>query len=141
VLANPDGVVRPDLVPLHRALTGVERPDTALVWMSRPKVAALLSGLGGQDRPLTHELLDEFPADKTLAHLRAILVAVGALPTRDERLAKLERWITTTIDAQAEGMADPAVLIRHLRGLLAAGDAHPVTCRPSTSAAVTAAAS
>lgn len=129
VLANPDGVVRPDLVPLHRALTGVERPDTALVWMSRPKVAALLSGLGGQDRPLTHELLDEFPADKTLAHLRAILVAVGALPTRDERLAKLERWITTTIDARPE--ADQRRILHgyaiwhHLRRLRRRlGDAH-----------------
>ena len=48
----------------------------------------LASGTGR--RPLT-------PAGKPIAHLRSILVATGALPVRDEHLARLERWIARLI--------------------------------------------
>ena len=34
--------------------------------------------------------LDELPASQTLAHLRSVLVAVGALPARDEEMVRLE---------------------------------------------------
>lgn len=61
LLGDQVGVVRPDLAPLHQALSGIERPDTALVWMARPKVRQLLTGLGGDIRRLTHEILDELP--------------------------------------------------------------------------------
>jgi hypothetical protein len=60
--------------------------------MSRPKVRDLLADLGSDGRRLTHEIFDELPAGKTLAHLRSVLVAVGALPDRDECLARLELW-------------------------------------------------
>ncbi len=102
LLGDRAGAVRPDLAPLHQALSSVERPDTALVWMARPKVRELLSELGSQTRPLTNEILDELPADKTLAHMRSVLVAIGALPTRDERLVKLEHWITAAISARED---------------------------------------
>ncbi len=102
LLGDQNGAIRPDLAPLHQALSSVERPGTALAWMARPKVRALLTGLGGEDRRLTHEILDEFPADKTLAHLRSVLTAAGALPARDERLVKLERWITAAISARQD---------------------------------------
>ena len=102
LLGDRAGAVRPDLAPLHQALSSVERPDTALAWMARPKVRALLTGLGGEDRRLTHEILDELPAGKTLAHLRSVLAATGALPARDERLVKLERWITAAISARED---------------------------------------
>jgi hypothetical protein len=39
-----------------------------------------------------------------LDHLRSVLVATGALPDRDERLAKLGRWIAAAIN----GRVDPA---------------------------------
>jgi hypothetical protein len=96
------GVVRPGLAPLHQALSGTERPDTALVWLARPKVRQLLTELGGDIRRLTREILDELPADKTIAHLRSVLVAIGTLPSRDERLVKLERWITAALDTRED---------------------------------------
>jgi hypothetical protein len=52
--------------------------------------------------PLTHEVLDELPADKTLAHLRSVLVATGALPARDERLVALDAWITNAVHARTD---------------------------------------
>jgi hypothetical protein len=97
LLGDQAGAIRTGLAPLHRALAGIERPDTALAWIARPKVRDLLARLGNDDRELTQEILDELPASKTLAHLRSVLVATGALPARDERLASLERWITEVI--------------------------------------------
>jgi len=102
LLGDRAGGVRPGLAPLHQALSSVERPDTALAWMARPKVRELLSELGSQTRALTHEILDDLPADKTLAHLRSILAATGALPARDERMVKLEHWITAAISARED---------------------------------------
>jgi len=102
LLGDQNGVIRPDLALLHQVLSSVERPDTALAWTSRPRVCELLTELGGDHRRLTHEVLDELPAGKTIAHLRSVLVAVGTLPARDERLVKLERWITAAIQARED---------------------------------------
>lgn len=97
LLSGSTGLIRPDLALLHQAITQVDRPDTAMAWLNRPKVGDLLGELGSNDQPLTHEMLDALPAGKTLAHLRSVLVAIGALPARDERLAELERWTTAIL--------------------------------------------
>ncbi|MBB5152538.1 hypothetical protein [Saccharopolyspora phatthalungensis] len=85
-------------------MTGVTRPDSTLTWLSRSKVRELLAQIAGNTGPLTHEILDQLPDGKTLAHLRSILVATNVLPPRDERLTALERWITTTV----QNRTDPA---------------------------------
>lgn len=97
LLENGDGRVRPGLGPLLTAITGTERPDTAITWLRQPNVTGLLSAVGRQDKPVTHEALDEMPPGKTLAHLRAVLVATGILPGRDERLLRLERWVSEAV--------------------------------------------
>lgn len=94
--------LRDGLAAFHRALLAVERPDSALAWLARPKVRSLLEQIGQDTRPVTHELLDELPAGKTLAHLRSALVATGALPPRDERLVALESWIAQTVQARGD---------------------------------------
>ncbi|MCI2422880.1 site-specific integrase [Saccharopolyspora sp. K220] len=96
------GAFRDGLAAFHQALVAVERPDSALAWLARPKVRGLLEQIGQGTRPVTHELLDELPAGKTLAHLRSVLVATGALPPRDERLVALERWIARTIQSRGD---------------------------------------
>lgn len=53
-------------------------------------------------RPLTHATLDELPQSKTLAHLRAVLVATDALAVRDEHLIQLEAWITRTVTTRSD---------------------------------------
>jgi len=102
LLGGDNGTIRADLMPLHHALIQVERPDGAMGWLGRPKVSALLAELGADDRPLTHELLDELPADKTLAHLRSVLVATGALPARDDRIVVLERWTNEIVKGRTD---------------------------------------
>jgi hypothetical protein len=90
-LSDGTGTISSSLAPLHHALTIVERPSTVRTWLDLPPVRTLLTSLSQDPRPLTHEILDEFPASSTLAHLRSILVATSALPGRDERLVQLER--------------------------------------------------
>ncbi|MFI1401060.1 site-specific integrase [Streptomyces sp. NPDC020681] len=102
LLGGGSDTVSAELIPFHTALAGAERPDVALAWISRPNVRDLLTQMGCDDRPVTHEALDELPADKTLAHLRSVLVATGALPPRDERLVALENWITATLQNRTD---------------------------------------
>ena len=77
-------------------------PDVAIAWVSRSKARDLLGRIGRDERPVTHEVLDELPPGKVLAHLRSVLVATGTLPPRDERLVALEKWITETVQARSD---------------------------------------
>jgi hypothetical protein len=103
LLADPGtGRTRAGLEPLRQALADASRPATALGWMRRDKVRALLAGLAAGDRPLTHAALDELPDSKTLRHLRSVLVSSGALPGRDEILIRLERWIRQAVAGRTD---------------------------------------
>ncbi|MEU6019639.1 hypothetical protein ABZ826_38525 [Streptomyces sp. NPDC047515] len=62
----------------------------------------MLQQIGRDERPVTHDTLDELPTSKVLVHLRSVLVATGTLPSRDERLVALEKWITTTVQARTD---------------------------------------
>jgi hypothetical protein len=97
LLGDHTGQIRPELAPLYRNLAGDQHPATVLAWLDKPTGPAILRELAAGARPLTHAALDELPDGKPLEHLRAMLVATGALPARDEQLARLERWITRTI--------------------------------------------
>lgn len=102
LLADADGKVRPELQPLEEALLGVDRPATALNWLSRSAAISVLGELAAGTRPLTHAALDDLPASKTLSHLRAVLVATQALPARDEHLAQLDAWTTEFVAARRD---------------------------------------
>ena len=102
LLTAADGQVRPELQALRRALVGVDRPDTALSWLSRSGSVSVLGELANGARPLSHAALDLLPPSKTLAHLRAVLVATEALPGRDEHLARLEAWTARAVAARSD---------------------------------------
>ena len=131
-LSGGTGLISDSLAPQHHALTVVERPSTVRAWLDLPPVRTLLAGLSRDHRPLTHEILDEFPAGKTLAHLRSVLVATGALPARDERLLQTERWIASVIAARSDTGQRPILhgyaiwhVLRRLRQRLAAASTRP----------------
>ncbi|MFI2207907.1 site-specific integrase [Streptomyces sp. NPDC020192] len=102
LLGDSTGAIGPELAPFHKALTSAERPDVTLAWITRSKVRDLLKRIGRDERPVTHDVLDELPPGKVLAHLRSVLVATGALPFRDERLVALEKWTTATVQARTD---------------------------------------
>lgn len=92
----------PALEALRRALIDVDRPDSALRWLSQPHVGDVLGEVARGQRELSHEQLDDLPAGPALAHLRAVLIATAALPERDDRLADLERWVHAAVDARPD---------------------------------------
>ncbi|MFJ8015003.1 hypothetical protein [Streptomyces sp. NPDC096339] len=102
LLGGDTGTIREDLVPLYEALSGAERPTSTMFWLSGSKVSTLLRQIGRDERPVTHETLDELPAGKVLAHLHSGMVAIGALTARDERLIALESWITARVQARTD---------------------------------------
>ena len=89
--------IRAELRGLHDTLAGSERPNLVLAWLNKTAIASILREFGTGQRALSHAALDELPASKPVEHLRAILVATGTLPPRDEHLARLERWIERTL--------------------------------------------
>jgi hypothetical protein len=102
LLAGPDGAVLPPLGPLKEALAATDPPGTALRWLAKPQVAAVLSGIAAGERDLGHGELDRLEQTPVLAHLRSVLVATGTLPPRDERMARLERFAGDTISGRPD---------------------------------------
>jgi len=100
LLGDATGTIRPELQALHDNLVDYERPSTVLHWIAQPTVRSVLAELATGQRPLTHDLLDEVADTQPLRHLRSVLVATGALPARDEQLARIQRWVTQTINEQ-----------------------------------------
>jgi hypothetical protein len=131
LLAGPDGGTCPSPRPLREALAATDPPGTALRWLARPRVAAVLSGIAAGGRDLCHGELDRLEQTPVLAHLRSVLVATGTLPARDELMARLERFTAEALD----GRPDPdqrQILRRYatwhlLRRLRSRNNGRPVT--------------
>lgn len=81
------------LAGVRDAIVSSPRPRTALNWLRRGAGAPLLAALAEARIPLSHAGLDAQPAGRAVDYLRALLVAHGALPERDEALARLERRV------------------------------------------------
>jgi len=134
---GPDGqALPPGLRALRRELAGAEHPGTAMRWLTKPSAAApILAGLAAGRIALTHEALDELPGTPSLAHLRQTLVAVGALPGRDEEMIRLEAFLAALLDAQPDTGRRRVLrryliwhLVRRLRGR---NDGKPATRQQS----------
>ncbi|MGO3180707.1 MAG: hypothetical protein ACTIJR_14330 [Brevibacterium linens] len=113
-LTGPDGVIRPELKPVRDALTELERPRSLLTnWHDLASLRLLTSIARGQV-DLSHDALDARPQMFSVTYLRAMLVAAGTLPPRDENAARLHRYAA---DVVAE-VSDPemrGVLTRYAR--------------------------
>jgi hypothetical protein len=94
--------IHPQLQALHDNLANHDRPDTVLSWLNKDTASAILREFAVGERALTHAALDDLPDAKPVKHLRAVLVATGALPPRDEHLIRFEHWITATIAEHRE---------------------------------------
>lgn len=100
LLADEAGIISADRESFYQALAATERPATLAAWLDRSAAPQILRDL--TRRPLTHQALDDLPASKTVEHLRSILVATDTLPARDEQLARIDRWITTTLAQETD---------------------------------------
>jgi hypothetical protein len=93
LFTDPDGATHPALHPLRQALAATDPPGTALRWLAKAPVATVLADITAGRRELTHTELDALHQNAILAHLRSVLVATGTLPSRDEQMARLERFL------------------------------------------------
>ena len=112
LLSGAGGQVRPGLEALRDALADAERPGTVLAWLRKDATRTALAALAGGTSPLSHDELDGLPPGKPIEHLRAVLVATGTLPARDEQLARIERWVRQAVSEHADP-ADREVLHRY----------------------------
>ncbi len=101
LLSGPDGTIPAALQPLHDALAGSE-PPTTLRWLTRRTVSTYLADVACGRRQLSHEELDALVQSPSVAHLRSVLVATAALPSRDEYMARLERLLDELLAARAD---------------------------------------
>lgn len=85
------GAVAATLRPLAQALRQMPRPNSGLTWIRQSHVQTFLRQLVAEPT-ITHERLDSLTASRTREHVRALLVAHGILPRRDELLARYTRW-------------------------------------------------
>jgi hypothetical protein len=120
-MAGPDGAVPAALAGVHAAILASATPRKALNWLRSGAGAPILAAIATGTMSLTHAALDEHPKRRAADHVRQMLVAHGALPERDEALARLERWIDDQL--AAVDRPDDAGLLRRfatwhvLRGL------------------------
>ncbi|MCX4569433.1 hypothetical protein OOK48_24160 [Streptomyces viridodiastaticus] len=130
-----DGAMHPSLQPVHDVLVA-GGAKAGLSWLERPSARTILDALADGTCPLTHEGLDALLPNKSVAFLRAALVAAGVLPARDERFAALERWIASATEAVPDD--GERKLVRrfatwhHLRRLRRESAKHPVTSTQAT---------
>jgi hypothetical protein len=113
VLGPVSESLHPGLQALRRNIATAEHPITAMRWLKKKSVAPVLADLAAGCRALTHEALDELPQSQPLAHLREVLVGVGALPTRDEQMIRIEQFVDRTLAAQ-ENSEQRKVLHRYI---------------------------
>ncbi|MGE5291118.1 MAG: hypothetical protein ACM3ML_28755 [Micromonosporaceae bacterium] len=82
---------------VHAAIVATTAPRSALNWLRNGAGAAVLAEIAAGRLALTHEALDAHPRPQAADYLRHVLVANGALPPRDEAVARTERWATDII--------------------------------------------
>lgn len=98
LLTSPKGTVASWAEPIGRALLATKNPQTTFVWLRRSQAAQVLHRLVSGELALTHETLDGFGCDKSVAHLRELLVACGALPWRNPHVARVEAGIRRALE-------------------------------------------
>ncbi len=101
LLSGGSGQVPVELTGVLEAICAARTPRTALNWLRQGAAAGLLAEVASGRLPATHQALDSHPHPRAADYLRHILLAGGALPGRDEELARAQRWLAdllATID-------------------------------------------
>lgn len=75
------------------SICAARTPRSALNWLRQGAAAQLLADIASGQLPATHQALDDHPHHRAADYLRHILIAGGALPPRDEQLARTQRWL------------------------------------------------
>jgi hypothetical protein len=96
--------IPPGLADVFEAITATRQPRSALNWLRNGAGAVLLAEVAAGRLAATHEALDAHPHQRAADYLRHMLTAGGALPPRDEELARTEQWLAELLAR----VSDPA---------------------------------
>jgi hypothetical protein len=102
IMGPATGDLPAGLLALRNDIATAEHSITARRWLTKQPAVSVLADFATGRMPLTHEALDKLPKRQILEHLRLTLVAVGALPERDEELVRLEQALTDFLAAQQD---------------------------------------
>jgi hypothetical protein len=80
------------------AVASAPQPRSALDWLHKGAGANLLAGVAAGRLAVTRQALDAHTRQRAADYLRHVLTAGGALPARDEELARAERWLSALLD-------------------------------------------
>ncbi len=103
LLTNPNtGAIAQPLQPVAAALKSMNRANSGLTWINQKHVSGFLTDLAASEF-ITHESLDALPPHRTRDYVRGLLVEHGALPRRDERLARYHTWSEQALQRLPKG--------------------------------------
>lgn len=103
LLTDPrTGQIHPAMTPVAAALKAMARPNSGLTWLNQPNVTAFLTDLA-TTATINHDALDALPPSRTRDYVRALLMAHGGLPARDENLARCTAWSRDAIQRLPAG--------------------------------------
>ncbi|WP_067509321.1 hypothetical protein [Nocardia puris] len=129
LLGDDSGIID-RLEPVFTALVRSDA-DSTLNYLEYRGGYQLLKQLREDGRPITHELLDEFRAQRALRPLRDALVCAGLLEPRDEILCalteKLDETLATIADSDEQRLLRSYTNWRLLRRLRAQSGTRPLT--------------
>lgn len=105
----------PSLAALRNAILGAQNAKTARRWLQRSSGGRLLSNVVTHGERFHHEMLDAAGDDRSVRHLRALLVATGVLPEEDRSVERFEERFRRTLDAAGVDPADRRIARSWLR--------------------------
>lgn len=101
LLSAGTGTIAPELNGVFDAITAARQPRSALNWLRTGAGSELLGDVAAGELAISHEALDAHPRRRPADYLRHMLAAAGALPPRDEGLARASRWLEEVLAAIA----------------------------------------
>lgn len=99
LLSGGTGTIAPELAGVFDAIISARQPRSALNWLRQGAGAGLLGDAAAGRLAVSHEALDAHPQQRAADYLRHMLTAGGALPPRDEGLARAGRWLEEILAA------------------------------------------
>jgi hypothetical protein len=119
LLDDGTGRIRPELQPLAELITGMARPRSGILWLSRPAPQGILREIAHGNVPLTHEGIHSIPPLRSSVYVRDLMVAAGILPPVDKFLFLFEqwwpKWLATVADPEHRKMLHYFITWHYLR--------------------------
>ena len=99
LLSAGSGSIPPQLTGVFDAVIAARQPRSALNWLRKGAGTSLLADAAAGRLAISHDALDAHPHRRAADYLRHMLTAGGALPPRDEELARTSQWLASLLAA------------------------------------------